>query len=118
MTVAFNAPQGAGRIIMHMVPTGPGACRQEWLMSADPTSPGAAPTITWTDEPHVILEQDRHLMESAQASFDAEGHDFERSVEADAPTLLARRIYALACAGRWASDADRLPRRRVLNLRT
>jgi len=57
-------------------------------------------------------------MESGQASFDAEGHDFERSVEADAPTLLARRVYALACAGRWASDADRLPRRRVLNVRT
>jgi hypothetical protein len=57
-------------------------------------------------------------METAQANIDAEGRGFERSVEADAPTLLARRIYALACAGRWSEDADRLPSRRVLSVRT
>jgi len=118
VTVSFDGgPQGAMRIIMHMVPTGPATCRQEWLLSTGPAA-GAEPAILWSSDPQPIFEQDRHLMESAQVSFDADGHDFERSVEADAPTLLARRIYAMACAGRWASDADRLPRRRVLNVRT
>jgi nitrite reductase/ring-hydroxylating ferredoxin subunit len=118
VSVAFEGgPQGRSLIIMHMVPTGPRTCRQEWLVSMGPAGEGG-PALTWAAEPHVIFEQDRRLMESAQLSFDAEGHDFERSVEADAPTLLARRIYALACAGRWAAEADRLPSRRVLNVRT
>jgi hypothetical protein len=104
------------RIVMHMVPTGRAICRQEWMVSTGPAS--GPPNIVWSGEPNIIFEQDRHLMESAQAVFDAEGHDFERSVEADAPTLLARRIYALACAGRWADEAERLPARRVLSVRT
>jgi phenylpropionate dioxygenase-like ring-hydroxylating dioxygenase large terminal subunit len=117
VTVAFNAPQGAARIVMHMVPTGPASCRQEWMMSTGPATLGSA-RLTWTDEPHVIPEQDRALMESAQKVVDADSHAFERSVEADAPTLLARRIDALACEGRWPGEAERLPFRRLLSVRT
>ncbi|MEO8927002.1 MAG: aromatic ring-hydroxylating dioxygenase subunit alpha [Caulobacteraceae bacterium] len=119
VTVSFNAgPQGPMRIVMHVVPTGPSTCRQEWLTSNGLATPDSEPTLTWTEAPQPIFEQDRRLMESAQLRFDAEGHGFERSVESDAPTLLARRIYALACEGRWVLDRERLPRRRVLNIRT
>jgi phenylpropionate dioxygenase-like ring-hydroxylating dioxygenase large terminal subunit len=118
VTVAFEGgPQGRSLIVMHMVPTGPGVCRQEWLVSTGPAA-AEGPTLTWAAEPHIIFEQDRRLMESAQTALEAEGHDFERSVEADAPTLLARRIYALACEGRWVAERDRLPSRRVLSIRT
>jgi phenylpropionate dioxygenase-like ring-hydroxylating dioxygenase large terminal subunit len=117
VTVAFNGgPQGESWIVMHMVPTGPSTSRLEWLISTGPAE--GAPTLTWSDESHPIFEQDRALMESAQRVFEAEGHAFERSVEADAPTLMARRIYAMACEGRWADDADRLPSRRILSVRT
>ncbi len=117
--VAFNGgPGGAMRIVMHMVPTGPATCRQEWLLSTGPADPAAGPAVTWSDEPQPIFEQDRALMVSAQAAVDAEGRDFERSVEADAPTLMARRAYDLACDGRWAEGAARLADRRVLNVRT
>ena len=42
---------------------------------------------------------------------------FERSVEADAATLLARRIYALATAAGWEAARDGLPPRRVVTVR-
>jgi phenylpropionate dioxygenase-like ring-hydroxylating dioxygenase large terminal subunit len=117
VTVAFNGgPQGETWIVLHMVPTGPASCRQEWLISIGPAD--GNPTLTWSDESQPILEQDRALMESAQRAFEAESHSFERSVEADAPTLLARRIYALACEGRWSDGAKRLPARRLLSVRT
>jgi len=48
-------------------------------------------------------------MESAQLNYAIEGDGFERSVEADAPTLLARRIVRLASIGGWPRDRDRLP---------
>jgi nitrite reductase/ring-hydroxylating ferredoxin subunit len=117
VTVATEGgPQGPMRIVMHMVPTGPATCRQEWMITTGPAH--GSPKLAWAAEPSVIFEQDRALLETAQAAFDAEGHDFERSVEADAPTLMARRLYALACEGRWTEAADRLPGRRLLRVRT
>ncbi|MGI8840725.1 MAG: Rieske 2Fe-2S domain-containing protein [Caulobacteraceae bacterium] len=119
VTVAFNAgPQGPMRIVMHLVPTGAVTCRQEWMASTGPAEAGAAPAVAWTDEPQPIFEQDRLVLESVQRAVAREGHAFERSVEADAPTLLARRVYALACAGRWDADRDRLTERRVIRVRS
>ena len=83
------------------------------------TGPAGAPqTIGWADETPEIFEQDRLVLESAQLAFDREGHGFERSVEADAPTLLARRVYALASEGRWAEGRSALTQRRVLKVRS
>lgn len=116
VTVAFDGgPQGAVRIVMHMVPTGPATCRQEWLITTGPAE-GAAPTLAWSEQPQPIFEQDRVVLESAQRAFAAEGHGFERSVEADAPTLMARRLYARACG--IETEATALPARRVLTVRT
>ena len=74
--------------------------------------------MIWTDEAQPIFEQDRLVLESTQRAFAREGHGFERSVEADAPTLLARRIYALACAGRWEEGRSDLIQRRVIRVRS
>ncbi|MDQ2860715.1 MAG: aromatic ring-hydroxylating dioxygenase subunit alpha [Pseudomonadota bacterium] len=119
VTVAFNVgPQGPMRIVIHLVPTGAATCRQEWMASTGPAEAGTAPAVTWTDEVQPIFEQDRLVLESAQRAFAREGHGFERSVEADAPTLLARRIHALACAGRWEREGTRLAERRVIKVRS
>jgi len=119
VTVAFNVgPQGAMRIVMHLVPTGAATCRQEWMASTGPAEAGTAPAVTWTDEAQPIFEQDRLVLESVQRAVVREGHTFERSVEADAPTLLARRIYALACAGRWEAARAGLAERRVVAVRS
>ena len=119
VTVAFSqGPQGPMRIVMHMVPTGAATCRQEWLVSTGPAPEGEAPAVAWSDEPQPIFEQDRLVMESAQLAFAREGHGFERSVEADAPTLLARRIYALAAADRWAEGRAGLTKRRLVRVRS
>jgi phenylpropionate dioxygenase-like ring-hydroxylating dioxygenase large terminal subunit len=118
VVVGFGAGAERKLIVMHMVPTGPATCRFEWLFSTEPVQPGADPKVTRTDEVQAIFEQDRVVLESAQLAVDREGHAFERSVEADAPTLLARRVWALACAGRWEQDRSRLPQRRLVNLRS
>ena len=65
-----------------------------------------------------ILKQDRRVMESAQLNYLAEGDDFERSVEADAPTLLARRVIRMARAGRWPAEKDTLKFREQLTIRS
>ena len=119
VTVSFPAgPRGPMRIVLHMVPTGPGRCRQEWMISTGEGTPGSDRRLDWSDETPVILEQDRIVLESVQRTLDNEGYAFERSVEADAPTLLARRIYALASRDAWASECQRLPERRIVKLRS
>jgi hypothetical protein len=55
------------------------------------------------------------VLESCQLAFHRDGHAFEKSVEADAPTLRARRIYA--SEGRWTQGAGALTARRVLTVR-
>jgi len=119
VTVAFNVgPQGPMRIVIHMIPTGAASCRQEWMASTGLAPAGSARAVAWTDEAQPIFEQDRLVLESVQRAVAREGHAFERSVEADAPTLLARRIYALACAGRWKDGRGGLAERRVLRVRS
>ncbi|MFI4933829.1 MAG: Rieske 2Fe-2S domain-containing protein [Caulobacterales bacterium] len=117
VTVAFSGPQGPMRIVLHMVPTGPNTCRQEWMISTGPAG-GDVPTVVWSDEVHAIFEQDRELLESVQRAVDREGRGFERSAPADAPTLIARRIYTLAAQGHWPGGAADLPKRRIVKLRS
>jgi phenylpropionate dioxygenase-like ring-hydroxylating dioxygenase large terminal subunit len=118
--VGFAGREGQGPtyIVMNMVPTGPASCRQEWMISTGPSKDGTGPAITWSDEISPIFEQDRVVLESVQLALDREGHSFERSVEADAATLLARRVWALACAGSWPQDRARLTQRRLVKLRS
>jgi phenylpropionate dioxygenase-like ring-hydroxylating dioxygenase large terminal subunit len=101
-------------IIMHFVPTGSNTCRQEWLMSrAFPFGP----ITRWVRRTPRVFLQDQRVLESAQACYDREGHGFERSVEADAPTLLVRRILTLAAKGQWEADRNKLVQRRIVTVR-
>ena len=104
-------------IVMHMVPTGAATCRQEWMVSTGPVIDGAQ-ALQWSDEPHPIFEQDKLVLESAQRAVTREGRAFERSVEADMPTLLARRLYAAAAQGTWSEARAQLPQRRVIRVRS
>lgn len=84
----------AFRLVLHHVPTLPGRCIQHWLLQRGPVE-AAQPPIWSATEPE-ILAQDRAVLESAQRAYAAEGDGFEHSVEADATTLAARRLIALA----------------------
>jgi hypothetical protein len=75
-------------------------------------------SLRWTQKEPEILRQGRRVMESAQLAYQTEGADFERSVEADAPTLLARRVIRMAAAGRWPADKDALKFRERLTIRS
>ena len=110
-------PQGP-LIVMHHTPTQPGHCRQHWLFSTALAEGPQTHRLSWTDKEPEILKQDRRVMESAQLAYQAEGAAFERSVEADAPSLLARRVIRMARAGRWPADKDTLTFREQLTVRS
>jgi nitrite reductase/ring-hydroxylating ferredoxin subunit len=119
VTVAPETPLGEARtIVLHHTPTTPGRCRQHWMIALGAPGAGPAGSVRWVDGPAEIFEQDRRVLEAAQRRYEQEGPDFERSVEADAPTLLVRRIIDAATAGRWADERPRLERRRQLVLRS
>jgi nitrite reductase/ring-hydroxylating ferredoxin subunit len=101
-------------ILMHFVPTGDNTCRLEWLSSrAEPSEPH----VIWSADEPEIFRQDRLLIESAQMAYDREGNAFEKSVEADAATLLARQIVKLAEEGKWGESRPSLRQRRIVRVR-
>jgi phenylpropionate dioxygenase-like ring-hydroxylating dioxygenase large terminal subunit len=100
-------------VIYHFVPVAENACRLEWLT----TNPLPGPKLLWRRREPLVPRQDRRLLESAQPWYDALGGDFERSVEGDVPTLLARRIVDLASEGLWEDKRDTLPQRRLFRAR-
>jgi phenylpropionate dioxygenase-like ring-hydroxylating dioxygenase large terminal subunit len=101
-------------IVMHFVPTGPNTCRMEWLVSR--VLP-FGPRVAWHDGEPRIFAQDRRLLESAQPAHDTDGDEFERSVEADASTLLVRKVVALAARNEWHTGRAALAPRRVVRVR-
>ncbi len=101
-------------IVLNAISTGPHDCRLETLVT-NPLPFG--PKTRFTRREHVIFRQDRRVMESAERWTREIGHDFERSVEADFPMLLVRRIVELAESGRWEEKRASLPPRRVIRIR-
>jgi hypothetical protein len=69
------------------------------------------------DEEPKLFTQDR-IVESSQEWYERCGNDFERSVEADVPTLLARQIMRLAESGEWENERTSLPQRRLVRVRS
>lgn len=117
--VIVASPMPGGRlIVIHHTPTTPGHCRQHWMIALEAPAAGPAGSVRWTDGPAEIFEQDRRILEAAQLRYDQEDPAFERSVEADAPTLLVRRIIDAATAGRWDEERPRLARTRELVVRS
>lgn len=112
--VRVDMPRAGLIIFIHVVPTGVNTCQVEWLMHE--ASMGRS-GVTWTDEEPEVFAQDRCILESAQPWYDRDRRDFERSVEADACTLLVRRIVALAEQGRWEEKRSSLPQRRIVPVR-
>jgi phenylpropionate dioxygenase-like ring-hydroxylating dioxygenase large terminal subunit len=101
----------AFRLVLHHVPTVPGRCIQHWLLQRGPVETAQPPI--WTSAEPEILAQDRAVLESAQRAYTLEGDAFEQSVEADATTLAARRLIALAAR----PDARAMPEtRRVVSV--
>jgi phenylpropionate dioxygenase-like ring-hydroxylating dioxygenase large terminal subunit len=105
-------------IVLHHVPLAPGHCRQHWMLTRGSASPEQPQAVIWTGDEPEIFAQDRRVMESAQRAYDTEGDGFERSVEADAPTLAARRIVQWAAEGAWPAEKARMPERRVIAARS
>jgi phenylpropionate dioxygenase-like ring-hydroxylating dioxygenase large terminal subunit len=112
--VTVHRPQAGVRVVMHFVPTGDGTCRMEWLLH----HPGLTGTgVAWSDEEGQIFEQDRIILEACQRQYDQAREPFEQSVEADACTLMLRRIVQLAHEGRWETERHALRQRRVVPVR-
>jgi phenylpropionate dioxygenase-like ring-hydroxylating dioxygenase large terminal subunit len=107
------------RIVMHIVPTGSSSCRLEWLYEPNPI-PLMGGRVLWSAREPKIIRQDRELIESSQTWYDNAREDecFERSVEADAATLLIRRIHDMAVQGTWQQKWSSLPKRRVVDIRS
>jgi SAM-dependent methyltransferase len=63
--------------------------------------------VIWSHREPKIFRQDRVVLESSQPWYDRDGGSFERSVEADVSTLLARRIVELATRRRVGDGAGR-----------
>jgi hypothetical protein len=99
--------------VLHMVPTGPGSCRIEWLARKR----GDGPVVEWVPDELKVIEQDRVLQESAQTNYAREGAGFEHSVPADYATLLSRKIIHLAKAGEWEARRDTLVQRKLVLVR-
>ena len=100
-------------VLNHIIPTSANTCRMEWLMrgAKGPHS------VKWVDKEPKIAEQDRILLESAQPAYD-QNDDFEQSVPTDFITMMVRQVVALANSGRWHEDRRKLPRRRVVQIRS
>ena len=101
-------------IVMHFVPTGNNTCRFEWLISKLLPIGSRVSWRKW--QPRIFL-QDQSVLESAQRWYDREGDNFERSVDADASTLLVRQIVTMAESGNWEEKRSSLPLRKVVTVR-
>jgi RNA repair, ligase-Pnkp-associating, region of Hen1/Vanillate O-demethylase oxygenase C-terminal domain len=104
-------------IVLHHVPVSVGRCRQHWLMSIGQATDETPHSVRWLDETAEVLEQDRRILEAAQIRYAAEGEAFEHSVEADVPTITARRILRMAAGGMWNEQRQRLKPRRTIAVR-
>jgi nitrite reductase/ring-hydroxylating ferredoxin subunit len=112
--ILVSFPQSELCVIKHVVPTGVNTCRVEWLLHhAGLTGAG----VMWAEEEPEIFAQDRRLLEGAQLWYDTAGDEFERSVEADASTLMLRRMMDLAAQGRWETERAGLRQRRIVAVR-
>lgn len=101
-------------IIMHFIPTGVKTCRLEWLTTK--LLPLGS-HVSWRRCEPKIFKQDQRLLESAQPWYDYGGNEFERSVEADASTLMIRQIIRLAARKDWTHARFSLPQRRIVHVR-
>jgi phenylpropionate dioxygenase-like ring-hydroxylating dioxygenase large terminal subunit len=106
---------GTSRIVLHLVPTAADRCRLEWLLTS--LFP-VGRRVRWFKGEPALLRQDRVLLESAERAYAGPSAWSERSVEADAPTLLLRRIIEWAARGEWDQKRTEPSEQRVIRLRS
>jgi hypothetical protein len=112
--IRFSVPYGpadGASLYVHVTPQEPGRCRLHWL--AVDAGTRSNQELRWVGSESKIIEEDARALEATQKAYDAEGEDFERSVEADLPTLALRAIVRAAERGRWDAAKSLLPRRRL-----
>ncbi|MET0382715.1 MAG: aromatic ring-hydroxylating dioxygenase subunit alpha [Burkholderiaceae bacterium] len=100
-------------LVFHMVPCGPDKTRTEWLMRTRERKQG----VEWTGAENITLQQDRAIVESAWRNNRRPGADVERSVPADFPQLMARKILAHMRAGEWPAKKSELVQRKLVLVR-
>ena len=116
LTVELDAGKRS-LIVMHVVPISANTCRLEWLYGPNPV-PLLRRHVTWWSREPTVIREDRLLLESSQPWYDREPEQpFERSVAADASTLMVRRIYDMVLAGTWGQKWTSLPKRRLVDVR-
>jgi phenylpropionate dioxygenase-like ring-hydroxylating dioxygenase large terminal subunit len=101
-------------ILLFFVTTGERTCRLEYAIT--PFAETAQP-VEWSDEVPQIFEEDRRILEIIQQTSDREGEAFERSVEADTASLLARKILRAAARNEWPGSRAALETRRIVTSR-
>jgi hypothetical protein len=81
----------------------------DWLMMnsmPDGAESRSSEHICWKGRGGDVADEDQRVLELVQRNYDREGNAFERSVDADAPTLALRRIVHAAERG---AAAETLP---------
>jgi len=71
----------------------------------------------WTPFNSPVFTQDKELVESAQHYYDEDGSAFERSVEADAAAITARKIVEMAASDGWRRKTGHISERRIVHVR-
>ena len=99
-SIRFKMPMGEGASYMFFfaTPLTQDTCRMDWILTN--FNPKSADGITWGGEGREIIEEDQMILEAIQDAYRTEGESFEKSVEADIPTLTLRRMMKLAEAGK------------------
>jgi hypothetical protein len=88
-------------------------CRMDLLLT-NPT-PEGVDRIFWTGEGREIIGEDQYVLDLVQKTYEVEGEAFERSVEADTPSLTMRRIIRAAEKGEWDLNNFPMPKRKLYN---
>jgi hypothetical protein len=104
-------------MVFFTTPIGENTCRMDWLIG----NWGFVKTderVLWTGDGREIIGEDEFILTNVQQTYDTEGEDFEKSVEADIPTLTLRKIVKLAEKNEWQGVASQMPARRVFTMMT
>lgn len=95
-------------VTVYHVPETARTCRLEVAISR-PALPWESSRPRWAPRPLLIHRQDLRIVEAQQRALDEGPSLPERHCEADAYTLLLRRVLAAACEGGWGAG-DAAPR--------
>jgi phenylpropionate dioxygenase-like ring-hydroxylating dioxygenase large terminal subunit len=117
--IHYAVPSGGQvfHMFFYVTPLDDCSCRMDWLV-ADGTGREHSERIRWMGDQGDFGEEDRLVLETLQQTYAREGRDFERHVEADAPTLALRRIVRAASQESGQRGNVRNDKRRLFSMAT